>query len=62
MLDNKPKVQNEIQIRFLKAQQRDFELFCKSNLKEFYNNWYFYTEYKNKLKDSFPFEIKYVSL
>jgi len=29
---------------------------------KFYDNWYFYTEYKEKSKDSFPFEIKYVSL
>ena len=31
-------------------------------LKEFYDNWYFYQNYKNKLKNPFPFEIKYVSL
>lgn len=31
-------------------------------LQEFYNNWYFYQNYKNKLKNPFPFEIKFVSL
>jgi hypothetical protein len=38
------------------------QLNINMNQEKFYDNWYFYQEYKNKLKDSFPFEIKYVSL
>lgn len=34
----------------------------QTELEKFHNNWYFYQEYKDKLKNNFPFQIKYVSL
>lgn len=58
LMENK----NKNKIIYLNLTKEKFDTEFNKLLEKFYDNWYFYQEYKDKLKNSFPFEIKYVSL
>ncbi len=59
MLRNKPTVLDPIQIRIEKIKETEFNNICKEKMEEFYDNWYFYQEYKDKAHYPNAHKIKY---